>query len=150
MGILFVCLKPFRAQGTARCLHTTPLAFAFQGQDKLHSRYSFGFRRFRATKKKKQKVLYEKNDCNKEVLEDIAEVPPPKKKHAETTGNKKGKKGITILCVAKPPEQVPEQNLESATLQLEQELSPSPDIFRDIATPESEQMLVSSQHMSKR
>lgn len=92
--------------------------------------------------KKKQKEFYEKNDCNEKLLEDIAEVPPPKKKHAETTGNKKGKKGVTILCVTKPPEQVLEQNLESATPELEQELSPSPDIFRDIATPE--QMLVSS------
>ena len=76
--------------------------------------------------KKKQKDFYEKNDCNEEVLEDIAEVPPPKKKHAETTGNKKGKKGVTILCVTKPPEQVPEQNHESAAPELEQELSPSP------------------------
>ena len=40
--------------------------------------------------KKKQKDFNEK-DCNEEVLEDIAEVPPLKKKHAETTGNKKGK-----------------------------------------------------------
>ena len=28
------------------------------------------------------------------MLEDIAEVPLPKKKHAETTGNKKGKEGV--------------------------------------------------------
>ena len=74
--------------------------------------------------------------CNEEVLDEISETAPPKKrKCAETNSskNKKGKKEATILCVTEPPaEQVPVPSPPGTTpaIDLEEPLpdTPSPEV----------------------
>ena len=60
--------------------------------------------------KKMQTEFHKKQVCNEEVLEEIIETAPAKKRkcaEASSSKNKKGKKEIIILCATKPAEQVP-------------------------------------------
>ena len=85
--------------------------------------------------KKMQTEFHKKQVCNEEVLEEITETAPPKKRkcaEASSSKNKKGKKEVTILCVTKPAEQVPVPSPPATTpaIDVEEPLpgTPSPEV----------------------
>ena len=79
--------------------------------------------------------FHKKQMCNEEVLEEITETAPPKKRKCvedSSSKNKKGKKEVTILCVTKAAEQMPVPSPPATTpaIDVEEPLpgTPSPEV----------------------
>ena len=82
-----------------------------------------------------QTKFHKKKVCNEEVLEEMTETAPPKKRiraEASWSKDKKGIKEVTILCVTKPAKQVPFPSPLATTLAIDLEeplpSTPSPEV----------------------